>query len=149
MVAEARLAPFVAEDGFLRRTDKPRFIKDGVVSWEAFNPKFGEPTLSFTYQPDDLRDEKDLREYQLYNAFKFGDLPGICRLTFLDFTENLTPPLPPWFKDDPDDERYGRLHCLTDLPTSQLQKEALATAASRHREHALPFLYIRKEKRIQ
>ena len=82
MVGEARLAPFVAEDGFLRRTARPRYIKDGSVSWKAFKPREHDPRLSFTYQDNQLKDEDALRQYQLYNELPHHDLPGICRLTF-------------------------------------------------------------------
>ena len=154
MVAEARLAPFVVEDGFLRRTDRKRYIKpDGVVFWEAFKPRPAELTLSFTYQDHQLRDENGLRQYQLHNELKNpsekkGDLLGICKLTFHDLTGLLSPPLPPRFEEDPNDERYGRLHCLTGLPVSQEQMELMAELASQHREAGLPFHFVPKEKRI-
>ena len=151
MVAEARIVPFVAEDGFLRRTDRKRYIKpDGVISWEAFNPRKVDPTLSFTYQDHQLKDENGLQQYQLHNELKkHGDLPGICKLTFHDLTGLLTPLLPPRFQEDPDDERYSRLHCVTDLPASQEQMELMAELASQHREAGLPFHFVPKEKRFQ
>ena len=150
VVGEARLAPFDPQDGFLRRTDRKRYIKQGgVVFWEAFKPRDGEPTLSFTYQDNQLKDEDALRQFQLHNELPHGDLPGICRLTFGDLSVFLTPPLPPRFKDDPDDERYGRLHCVTDLPALQVQMELMAELASKRREFGLPFPLIPKEKRAR
>jgi len=141
--------PFVAEDGFLRRTDRPKHIKDGSVSWEAFKPREDDPTLSFTYQDDQLKDEGALRQYQLYNELPHHDLPGICRITFGDLTVLLKPPLPPRFEEDRNDERYGKLHCVTDLPSLQEQMELMAELASQHREAGLPFHFVPKEKRIQ
>lgn len=149
MVAEARLVPFVVEDGFLRRTDRKRYIKpDGVVSSEAFRPRPAEPTLSFTYQSPPLRSHEGIHQYQLDKVLPSGDLPGVCKLTFHDLTGLLTPPLPPRFQEDPNDERYGRLHCVTDL-ASQEQMELMAELTRQHRDAGLPFHFVPKEKRIQ
>lgn len=147
VAGEARLAPFVADDGFLRRTDRPRYIKNGSVFWEAFSPRKGESGLSLTYQDNYLKDDGALRQYQLYNELPHHDLPGVCRLTFSDLRDLLTPPLLPWFQDDPKDARYGSRHCLTDLPTSQEQMESMAHLDSNHHEFGLPFPLIRNEKR--
>lgn len=147
MGEQARLESFVPLDGFLRRTDRKPHIKDGLVSWEAFRPRPHEPSLSFTFQTDWLATEEGLRQYQIDNALKFGDLPGVCKLTFHNLTELVHPPLPPRPQPAPEDPRYGDLHCVTDVPESQEHMEALARLATRNTDAGLPMSFVKKGKR--
>ncbi len=151
MAEPVAIDPFLPQDGFLRRTDRKNHIKDGVVFWEAFKPRLPRDLdgLSFTYQNQELQSEGSLRQFQLHKALPLGDLPGVCRVTFGDLTGLLRPPLQPRVKADPDDERYGPLHCLTDLPASQEHMESMAKLASGHSEFGLPFPLVDKRKRTR
>jgi hypothetical protein len=151
VVEPGAIGPFLPQDGFLRRTDRPNRIKGGLVFWEAFKPRMPHDTdgLSFTYQNHQLQNEDSLRQFQVDHELKLGDLPGVCRITFGDLTECLQPPLPPRSKADPDDKRYGGLHCLTDLPVSQEHMESMANLASGHNEFGLPFPLVDKKKRAR
>lgn len=140
---------FVAEDRFLRRTDRKGYIKerDGrfVVVWEAFKPRPNERDLSFTFQALQLQSEEALRQFQQDKELpESGDLPGICRLSYANLNDQS---LPPRFKEDPDDTVYGKLHHVTDLP-SQPQMESLAAMASQNNDFGLPFPLIKRRKRV-
>ena len=126
------LEPFCAEDSFLRHADRKNHIRRGTVLHDVFKDKHG--TLSFTYQDDNLRTEAGLDQYQRDKALPSGDLPGLCRLTFLDLTRELEPPLPP--RPDPvaQDEKYGHLHCCTDRPIDDAQRRTMAACAERNGE---------------
>ena len=127
----ASLGLFAAEDYFLRRIAKPRYIKDDEsVSWEAFDDK--QPTLSFTFQDNNLKTKDGLDEYQRYWAYPSGDLLGLCKLSFYDLTVSLEPPLPPRHDPVPEDEKYGHLHCCTDPPRDQDHCEKMAKLAMRN-----------------
>lgn len=130
MGAQATLGPFVAEDSFLRHVDRKRHIKNGTVSHEVFKDR--NETLSFTYQDQTLRTEEGLTQYQRDKELAYGDLPGLCMLTFHDLTVLLQPPLPPRSDPVPEDEKYGHLHCCTDRPTDDVHRRTMAHLAERH-----------------
>ncbi len=142
------MTSFAPNDGFLRRTAGKRYIKNGVVGWEAFKPREGEDGLSFTYQSPSLQSPEGIRSFQLDKVLPSGDLPGICKLTYSNLAVGLSPPLLPRFKMDLDDAKYGALHCLTELPQDQEQMEAMAQLASRNTDSGLPIPFVPKEKRI-
>lgn len=144
MGESAIVMQFKPSDGFLRRTKRKKDIKHGLVSGEAFLPRADEADLSFTFQDHGLQSVVGLKEFQVYNELKYGDLPGVCKLTFENLHANL---LPPRRKEDPKDARYGKLHCITDLPSTELQREALAALASNNNEFGLPYALIEKAKR--
>jgi hypothetical protein len=104
------------EDWFLRRVAYARYIKRGLVSAKAFECRPGEVSLSYTFQDVELRTGQGLDAYHVHSAFPSGDLPGICTISFVDLVDRTKPPLPPRFDPDPDDARYGHLHCSTDCP---------------------------------
>ncbi|MCK6483584.1 MAG: hypothetical protein HUU22_05645 [Phycisphaerae bacterium] len=143
---EPILKPFQPEDSFLRRVGKKRYLRDGgEVSFEAFRPRDGEASLSFTWQDESLRSEEGLDEYQRNNALRqSADLPGLCRLTFHDLTVSLSPPLPPRHDPDNADPRYGHLHCATDLPCDELHMEKMAKLATRN---GLVRLFVRARRK--
>ena len=127
------IGPFVAEDSFLRHVDRRRHIKNGTISWEVFRERAGEDALSFTYQDENLRVEAGLHQYQRDKRLLYGDLPGLCRLTFRDLTESLEPPLPPRWDPAREDEKYGHLHCCTDLPRDHKHRVQMAHLAECNR----------------
>jgi hypothetical protein len=130
---QPHLSAFLADDSFLRRIGSKRLIRDeGEVAFEAFRPRPHELTLSFTFQDHTLRSEPGLDEYHRWNALNSGDLPGICKLTLDDLTAALDPPLLPRPDPDPDDDRYGHLHCVTDLPVDQAHMERMAKLATKN-----------------
>lgn len=129
-LGHADVGRFVAHDSFLRRVGRKGDIKNGIIAPAVFKDKH--ETLSFTYQDDDLRTENGVSQYQLDKVLRFGDLPGLCRLTFRDLTVDVQPALPPRFVLDPDDEKYGRLHCCTDQPNGDEQCEKMAELALRN-----------------
>ena len=130
MGGQASVDSFVAEDSFLRHVDRKRYLKRGIVTWKAFDDHH--ETLSFTFQDAGLKTEAGLNQYQRDKALPSGDLPGICKLSFYDLTESLRPPLPPRRDPNLDDERYGHLHCCTDLPIDLEHKVEMAKLASRY-----------------
>jgi hypothetical protein len=142
---DSRLGPFVADDSFLRRIDRRRYLRDGVVSWEAFKPRDGEVSLSYTYQNSVLKTSEGLRQYQARKALSFGDLPGACKLTFYDLTQALEPPLPPRHETDDDDPDYGCLHCVTDPPRDPIHMEEMAKLATRNGP-VLPFVPKKRQQ---
>ncbi len=129
---QARLGPFIAEDSFLRHIDRKRRATADGVNWEVFKPRPAERSLSFTYQDVRLMSDSGLDEYRLDKAMPSGDLPGICKLTYYDLTEALEPPLPPRPRHDPEDPKYGDLHCETGLPRDQIHMEKMAKLATRN-----------------
>lgn len=120
--------PFVAHDSFLRRVGRKGDIKNGIIALAVFKDKH--VTLSFTYQDDDLRTENAVSQYQLDKVLGSGDLPGLCRLTFRDLAVEVQPALPPRFVCDPDDEKYGHLHCCTSQPSDREQQMKMAKLAT-------------------
>jgi len=128
------LTAFEADDSFIRRIERSRYLRDGgEVSYEAFRPREGEASLSFTFQDKILRTDAALDEYQSRKALpQSGHLPGLCRLTLYDLTVSLTPPLPPRYERDDSDDRYGHLHCVTDLPSDEQHMERMAKLATRN-----------------
>lgn len=140
MVAERSLEPFADNDGFLRRVSN-RKIRGGIVSPGAFTDKH--ETLSFTFQSEVLRTPEGLTQYQIDKALPSCELPGICKLTFLDLM-SLNPPLPPREDPDLDDDKYGHLHCSTDQPTD-LQRDVMAKCAEAHTDAMLEL--VRKKDR--
>lgn len=132
MGQRASLGPFVAADCFLRHIARKRHVnKDGVVSWEVFDDLH--PTLSFTHQDAGLQTDAGLDRYQRYRQLlPSRDLPGICRLSFVDLTEGLEPPLPPTRDPDPEDKVYGHLHCCTRRPANQIHMVAMAKLATKN-----------------
>ncbi len=137
------LGPFVAEDSFVRHVDRRRRIKpNGTVSYKVFKDKH--ETLSFTCQNAVLRTEDGLDRYQRDKQFESGDLPGFCRLTLHDLTVKLEPPLPPRPDPVPEDEKYGHLHCCTDRPTDDDQREVMAHLATLN---GIVRPFVPKEKR--
>ena len=131
---QPRLKSLVAEDCFLRRVTRPKHVKDGVVMAEAFKDRY--PTLSFTFQDDDLKTDAGLEAYreEKANDLESRDLPGICVLTHEDLTVRLEPPLPPRPDRDQTDEKYGHLHCCTDRPRDLQHREKMAKLAGKHPE---------------
>lgn len=127
---EASVATFAPDDNFLRRISKRGNIKEGVVHAGAFDD--GHSTLSFTLQDGNLRTEAGIDEYHRDKALPSGDLPGIICLSFHDMTEAVRPPLPPRREPDPEDEKYGHLHCCTDRPEDEAQRDQLAKLATRN-----------------
>ena len=126
------VACFVS-DCFLRRIDrKRRAMPDGTLSWEVFQCRNDEASLSFTNQNEQLVTHQGLVAYQIAKRLKSGDLPGICKLTLSDLTEGLQPPLPPRQQKDETDPEYGHLHCVTDCPRSQIRMERMAMIATQH-----------------
>lgn len=142
----ANLGAFVADDSFLRHVSKKRHIADdGTIGREAFQPRVGEPTLSFTYQAETLRTDEALSAYQIDKKIPgSGDLPGICKLTYYDLTEALQPPLPPRFDEVPEDPKYGSLHYVTDIPKDSIHMEMMAKLATRNGV-LRPFIKARKK----
>lgn len=132
MGARPTLGPFVDEDSFLRHVGRRRYIsrKDGTVSHEVFKDKH--ETLSFTYQNEVLRTDEGLNQYQRDKVLPSGDLPGLCRLTFYDLTVSLHPPLPPRSDPNPDNDRYGHLHCCIGRPVDDDQCTKMAHLAERN-----------------
>ena len=126
----ASVEPFVAEDCFLRHVAKPRCIKEGLVTWEAFHDRYA--TLSFTFQNEALRTQSGLDRYQRDKVLPHGDLPGFCKLSFYDLTVSLEPPLPPRHDPVPEDEKYGHLHCCTYRPRDQVHCRKMAKLATRN-----------------
>ena len=127
-----RLEPFRETDSFLRRVSKRKGIREGFVLPAAFAVRPGEPSLSFTFQDFTLQSPDALEDYHVGNALPSGDLPGICKLTFQDLVRSLVPPLPPRQKPEPQDERYGHLHCETDPPVDDAHQTEMAKLASKH-----------------
>ena len=127
----------------MRRTSKPRMIKDGVVNWEAFRDNH--PTLSFTFRNRELSTEEGLDKYQVSNALDSGDLPGVCMLTYDDFKVSMVPPLEPRRETDIGDPNYGELHCVTDRP-NDAQCEAMAKLAIIHKNVIRELVKRRKRK---
>jgi len=140
--AQPTLGPFVAEDSFLRHVDREKRIKNGTVSQEVFKDKH--ETLSFTYQDEGLRTEAGLGQYQRDKELGSGDLPGLCKITFHDLTVSLQPPLPPRPDRNPDDEKYGHLHCCTDRPIDDVHRRKMAHLAERN---GIVRPFVPKEKR--
>lgn len=130
MGGKASVGSFVAEDCFLRHVDRRRYLKRGIVKPEAFDDHH--ENLSFTFQNAGLQTEAGLDQYQRDKALPSEDLPGICKLSFYDLTESLSPPLPPRRDPNPDDERYGHLHCCTDRPIDWGHRVQMAKLASRY-----------------
>jgi hypothetical protein len=101
-------------------------MKRGLVLWRAFKEK--DPTLSFTFQDESLRDDAKLDRYQAHFArFLGGNLPGIVWLSFEGLSSKLSPPLVP--RREPNKEAdpiYGHLHCVTDAPRKKEHMELLA-----------------------
>ena len=142
---QASVGPFVAGDSFLRHIDRKRHVMDdGAVSWEAFKPRDAEPSLSFTYQSEELRTEIQLTQYQRDKALPHGDLPGLCSLTYHDFTDALRPPLVPRRDPVEADEQYGHLHCVTDRPRDQIHMDKMAKLATRN---GVLRPYVRRRRR--
>jgi len=128
--------PFALEDGFLRRIVFPNLIKNGVVRRKAF--KDNHTTLSFTFRNDELKTSAGLDFYQSRKKLPSGDLPGLCMLTYGDLTLALEPPLEPRHERDTEDEYYGNLHCVTDRPVHDDQRERMAKLATKHKEVLRP-----------
>lgn|GEM_PF-3734229 len=125
------LGPFCSEDCFLRRIAKKRHVaRDGTVSPEVFDVTDADDTLSFTFQDDNLKTEEGLDRYQRETAFPSGARLGICWLSYDDLTVSLDPPLPPRHEPDPEDEKYGHLHCVTDCPKSYVRMVQMAKLAT-------------------
>lgn len=139
---EASVDTFAPDDFFLRRVSKKRYIKQGVVSADAFDDKH--PTLSLTLQDENLKTEDGLDQYQLAKVLPSGDLAGIIHLSFHDLTENVKPPLPPRFDSDPTDERYGHLHCCIDRPRDKRHRDMLAKCAE---DNGVLLSVVRKKQR--
>ena len=137
------LGSFCADDGFLRRS-KRKLVRDGLVAWQVFDPREIDRTLSFTFQNDNLKTQQGIERFQLDKMLKSGDLPGICLLTFGDLTKKLKPPLPPRYEPDEEDEKYGHLHCVTDLPRDQDHMRLLATLAT---DNGVVRDFVRHKKR--
>ena len=127
---QANVVTFAVDDCFLRRVSKKRLIKDGIVAAEAFDDKH--PTLSFTLQREYLKTEEGLDEYQRDKVLPSGDLPGLATLSFHDLTESVNPPLRPWREPDPEDEKYGHLHCCTKRAVNEAHREQLAKISTRN-----------------
>lgn len=130
MGARPSIGSFIADDSFLRRVDRKRRIRDGIVSPEVFTDKHA--TLSFTYQDAALSTMGGLDRYQRQKQLPHGDLPGLCKLTYHDLTVEIEPPLPPRTDPDPDDEDYGHLHCCTDQPIDDVQRRKMAHRAEQN-----------------
>ncbi len=135
---------FEAHDFFLRRIDRKRHLRDGAISPDVFRCRAAEPSLSFTYRGETLQSEQALDEYHRRSCLKSGDLPAICRLSYVDLAERVSPPLPPRFKEDPDDSAYGRLHYETDCPGNETQVKTLRHLAQ---QHGLLRDFVPREKR--
>jgi hypothetical protein len=144
---DSRLGRFIADDSFLRRIDrKNRITDDGLVMWQAFKPRDGESSLSYTYQDDVLKTAEGLRQYQIRKVLPSGDLPGACKLTFYDLTQALEPSLPPRPEEDHADPHYGCLHCVTDVPQDHVHMDKLAKLATRNGP-VLPFV-LKKHRQV-
>jgi len=107
---------FSRDDWFIRRVASKKHIKPWHIHWRAFKPRKDERALSYTLQDEDLRTPAGIDRYQLHHVLPKGDLPGLCRVSYVDLVERLSPPLPPRLTVDEDDDRYGHLHCSTDCP---------------------------------
>ena len=133
MANQSSLGPFVDSDVFFRRFDRKRHVdEDGTVSQEVFKGRPSETELSFTYKGVELSTPEEIRQYQVANALLYGDLPGICKLTYRNLTIQLEPPLEPRAQPDLEDEFYGHLHCATDVPRGLEHREKLAKLAEGH-----------------
>ena len=139
------IGSFCADDSFLRRSTR-KLIKDGYVVWRVFEAreKLDERTLSFTLQDENLKTPQGIEQFQLDKMLESGDLPGICLLTHADLTKKLIPPLPPRHDPDKEDERYGHLHCVTDLPRDEDHMRLLATLAT---DNGVVRDFVRHQKR--
>jgi hypothetical protein len=81
-------------------------------------------------QAEGLTTPEGIDAYQKYHALQpSNDLPGICRVSFLDLVERLDPPLPPRSEPNVTDTVYGHLHCSTACP-DRLTMEKLAKLAT-------------------
>lgn len=128
-MAEGPSLEFDASTSFLRRLSRRSHLRDRVVSADAFVDKH--PTLSLTFRDERLRSDAGLQAYREAKRLQYGDLPGLCELTYPDLTQRVFPPLPPWHERDPDDPSYGESHCNTDKPSSA-QAEQMAALATRN-----------------
>ena len=143
-MGQKSLVDFLPNDSFLRRvTNKPGLFRQGIVPTEAFKPRGEEDALSFTFQHETLKSQTALEKYQLDCATPLGDLPGLCKLTFADLTIRVEPPLPPRYDPPKEPQKYGELHCVTDLPNKKQRHQMAALAA----ENGIVLPYIKKAKR--
>lgn len=117
---------FRGDDSFLRHANKKRHLRDGIVIAELFRD--GHPELSFTFQDESLTSSESLDQYQRDNVTPGGDWLGLCRLYYRDFTRVS---LEPRWAPDLNNERYGRLHCVTAAPTED-QAKLMAEVATRN-----------------
>ena len=126
-MAEPALMPFVDNDEFLRRVRLPDHIKDktGLVHWRAF--KDNDPRMSLTFRDEELRTDVGLDAYHKYFSDSIGQiLPAILWFTFYGLTRGIDPPMEPRLDPDPDDAKYGRLHCSTNCPRDRVHMQLIA-----------------------
>ena len=126
-MAEPALTPFAHQDEFLRRVSYDDLFrrKRDVLMWKAFRER--DARMSWTFRDDDLRTRDGLDAYHCYFSEKFGQpLAAILWFTFYGLTQRIDPPMEPRPDPDPEDPKYGRLHCSTNRPRDQDQMELLA-----------------------
>ena len=124
-MVEPALREFVDEDEFLRRVRYPDHFKRGVLLWRAFKKEGAQ--MSWTLRNDDLRTDVGLDAYHAHFSELVGEkLPAILWFSFYGLTRGIDPPLEPKHDNDPDDLKYGHLHCSTSAPHDREHMEVLA-----------------------
>lgn len=123
-----------ADSWFLRRVSTRKHIKPDAVHWRVFKARQNEPSISYHLMVEDLATPQGIDRYQLhYQSRDTGDLPGICRLSYVNLAEDLDPPLPPRSTPDEDDDPlYRHLHCSTDPPPDEDTMRRLAKLATKN-----------------
>ena len=117
---------------FIRRFSRKSDVRrDRTVLPRAFEPRSSESALSFTFRNEELRSQNALIQYRDHFPLTSGDLPGLCWLSHRNLVEDLEPPLPPRYREDTDDKKYGRLHYETDVP-GETQQNQMATQATQN-----------------
>ena len=131
-MAEPALMRFTDNHEFLRRVLFDSHVKRDVLHWRAFKDK--DVRMSWTFRDESLQSDTAIDEYRAYfsqlidESLKLvgASLPAILRFTFYGLTRCIDPPLEPRHDPDPDDSKYGHLHCSTEAPHDKAHMELLA-----------------------
>lgn len=123
-MAQAPLTTFAPQDEFLRRVRLRDHVKKGLVHWRAF--KDNDIRMSWTYRDETLKSDQGIDAYHEYFSELVGEpLPAILTFSCLGLG-SIQPPLLPMHDPDPEDRKYGHLHCSTDSPRDKPHREMLA-----------------------
>ncbi|MCH7884295.1 MAG: hypothetical protein IIC01_03505 [Planctomycetes bacterium] len=124
-MAEPALMPFADNDEFLRRVGFDNLIKRDHIHWRAFKDK--DVRMSLTFRDKGLQSGAGLDAYHEYFSELFGkSIPAILWLSFYGLTRCIDPPLEPKHDPDPNDLKYGHLHCSTNAPRDNAHMQLLA-----------------------